>query len=205
MSRLDFVTFAIVAACVFALVFLVYKTMKMYTQPDVSTNPTEEVEDNADLYDDENTYTFDEEGEEITDDSEQPDAAENHSTNDADAGNENEQTTDNKNASSKDSSNDLSSNTSTKDNSNGVPSSYNNNTGKYMVLAGSFRQKANANAYAAQLQGMGYEDAEVSIFNRGTYATILVNRFDSQSDARALKRELSEKGVEAYVLKKRGN
>lgn len=218
MSRLDFVTFAIVAACVVALIFLVYKTMKMYTKSDTPTTNTEETIGDTEQYDDENTYTFDEEDGEEIDDTATTDATNTGNTSGTDSStssdNGEDEVASNDNKSSGNASSDNtnsntnsspSSSSSNDDEEDDFPSSYNSNDGRYMVLAGSYQQEVNAKQQAAKLRRMGYEDAEVSKFNRGAYASVLVDRFDSQSDARSLERELKNKGIEAYVLRKRGS
>lgn len=75
--------------------------------------------------------------------------------------------------------------------------------GEYMVLAGSFRETVNAEAMLAKVKKMGYDEATVERFDRGTYAVVLVNRFDTYSEASALVKTLSGKGVDATVYKKR--
>ncbi len=74
--------------------------------------------------------------------------------------------------------------------------------GEYMVLAGTFRYKANAEAMQRSLEKMGYSGSSVELFDRGAYAVVLVGRYADLSDARALKAELSGKGVQAYVQQK---
>ena len=76
-------------------------------------------------------------------------------------------------------------------------------SGDLLVLAGSFRFKAHAENQARQLKKMGYAEVEVSLFNRGTYASVLVGRFEDYNAAQALVKRLRADGVEAYVQKKR--
>ncbi len=74
--------------------------------------------------------------------------------------------------------------------------------GNYLVIAGSFKSKTNAENQVKRLHKLGYNDASVESFNNGALAVALVDRFSSQSDAQALKKELEAKGVEAIVKKK---
>lgn len=76
-------------------------------------------------------------------------------------------------------------------------------SGSYMVLAGSFREMANAEAMVAKVKKLGYESASVEKFDRGAFAVALVDRFDSYAEANALVKELAKKGVEATVYKKK--
>ena len=75
--------------------------------------------------------------------------------------------------------------------------------GNYLVLAGAFTIMANAEVQAARLKKMGFSEARVALFNRGKYATVLVDRFENKSDATALVSRLGESGVDAYVHLKR--
>ncbi|MFN7118066.1 MAG: SPOR domain-containing protein, partial [Saprospiraceae bacterium] len=75
--------------------------------------------------------------------------------------------------------------------------------GDYLVLAGSFSVRANADTEVSRLQKMGYANAEVSPFNRGKFAVVLVDRFTDMADAQALVKELKSKGVDSYVQEKR--
>ncbi|MFZ4427626.1 MAG: SPOR domain-containing protein [Saprospiraceae bacterium] len=75
--------------------------------------------------------------------------------------------------------------------------------GDYMVLAGSFRQRIYADERLRQLRKMGYPQATVSLFDKGTYAVVVVDRFTTNSEAVQLAQELRRKGVDAIVQKKR--
>lgn len=85
-----------------------------------------------------------------------------------------------------------------------VPESYSSNTsGDYLVLAGSFRETVNAENMAAKVKKLGYGNASVEKFDRGTFAVVLVERFGTYGEASALVKELQGKGIEATVHKKR--
>lgn len=223
-SRFDFVSFTIVAACILALIFLIYKTINMYNQNKAKqADATEQstIDDGeADLYDnDGGTYKFDDE-EEVVDDGTATGTTNNNgsttgtgqdgnsSTNNgpdnnsstADSSTEDKTSDNSKNSTSSDKD---SKSSTLADNSNTTNYSHNKGSGRYMVLAGSFRQESNADSHAAKLRRMGYDGAEVSIFNRGAYASVLVDRFSDKSDARSLVRDLENKGIEALVITKR--
>jgi cell division septation protein DedD len=72
--------------------------------------------------------------------------------------------------------------------------------GKYMVIAGTFRQMANADRMVSRLRKMGYNETRISKFDRGKYAVALVNRFSSLNSARQLERDLESKGIDAEVI-----
>ena len=72
--------------------------------------------------------------------------------------------------------------------------------GLYMVIAGSYKVRRNAEKEVARLQGLGYSNARVGIFNQGTYASVLVNAFDSKAEASALVAELkTQHGIPSYI------
>ena len=76
--------------------------------------------------------------------------------------------------------------------------------GNFLVLAGSFRLRSGAEAEVQRLKNLGYKNAEVTLFNAGTFAAVLVDRFEDLSQAEALANELqTNHGVEAYVHEKR--
>ncbi len=75
--------------------------------------------------------------------------------------------------------------------------------GRYMVIGGSFAQASHAQKELRKIQNAGYPNARVEKFNRGTYASILVERFEQANDAKALVKTLKSKGFDAMVLVKR--
>jgi cell division protein FtsN len=78
-----------------------------------------------------------------------------------------------------------------------------NSAGRYMVIAGSFKQASSAQTQLRKVQKLGYGNARIEKFNRGTYASVLVERFTSRSQAQALVNTLKRKGLDAMVLEKR--
>ena len=77
-------------------------------------------------------------------------------------------------------------------------------SGEYLVLAGSFRYMDHAETAARQLRKKGYRGAKVELFNRGAFANVLVDRFGSYDEAQALVVQLRNDGVyDAYVHRKR--
>lgn len=76
-------------------------------------------------------------------------------------------------------------------------------TGRYMVIAGSFKNASSAQTQLKQVKKMGYGDARIEKFNRGAYATVLVDRFANAGSAKSLVNTLKSKGIDAMVLEKR--
>jgi cell division septation protein DedD len=71
--------------------------------------------------------------------------------------------------------------------------------GAYMVFAGTFKQKINAEKRLSQLRKSGYEEASIEIFDRGRYAVVIAGRFDNMQAAEDLKEKLKGDGFSAVV------
>lgn len=83
-----------------------------------------------------------------------------------------------------------------------TPAATSARSGDYLVLAGSFRYKANAEEMVKKLKRLGYPNAEVGLFNRGAYAVAMVDRFSDAGSARDLVDELKRKhNIDARVKK----
>lgn len=79
-------------------------------------------------------------------------------------------------------------------------------TGDFLVLAGSFRLRSGAEAEVQRLNRLGYDNAEVTLFNNGAFAAVLVDRFSDLAKAEALVNELqTQHSIAAYVHEKRGD
>jgi len=90
------------------------------------------------------------------------------------------------------------------DNDRSVASSGGGSSGKYMVVAGSYLSEANAKSERRRLQKAGYDDAEVVVFNFSNYHTVCAARYNSLSEANALKGKLANgRYPDAYVHRKR--
>jgi cell division septation protein DedD len=77
------------------------------------------------------------------------------------------------------------------------------NYGAYLVVAGSFKSKANAQKVVNQLKQLGYSNAEVGFFNNRTIASPLAGRYATLAAAKAAALSLRQKhGIDAIVKKK---
>ncbi len=190
MSRLDYVTIAIIIVCVAALAILIWKTVSLRNQQN------ETAQQNAgNTLQDYDEYDYYEDTTQIL-----PPTDEDLDDNEVEVYNENKPDDEPVPAEAK---------------SEAVPSQPKagedqpvttvRGGGEYLVLAGSFKIKNNAENEARRLRNMGYGNASAELFNRGAYAVVMVDRFDSASDAQNLVKELKSKGVEAYVQHKRAN
>lgn len=75
--------------------------------------------------------------------------------------------------------------------------------GRYLIIAGSFRQKINAEQRVKALRAAGFKDTRLEKFNRGTYAVALAGQTDRFSSAEKLAAEIIGAGFEAKVMRRR--
>ncbi len=218
MSRLDIITIAIVIACLGALGYLVYKIVSLMNPPEKAETSIQDTY--PDTSADESTYTdwgsktdTNQVDEDLDDnafaaDGQKPASSYDASSYDASELDEApapaaEKPAASKPAPSKPAPTKPAPEATPKGATSGSTSSASTATvsseGKYMVLAGSFKQRANAETQVANLRKKGFANAEVSLFNRSAYAVVLVDRFDNYSDAKQLVADLKAKGVDALV------
>ena len=201
MSRLDWFTIAVVGICIAAIIYLLYKTSNIITGTETKLDPKEQIIDELGLTEDDDATIDPENLETESSDSETTDV---NGTATASTDNEtatSEANTDNIDDSSSKEVNDADSNAND-DNATSSPS--NSKSGEYYVIAGSFSLMHNAENFAAQLQRKGYPNAQVSKFNRGKFASVIVDRFTTSASASALVKELKAKGIDSYLQRKRG-
>lgn len=210
MSRLDYITIAIVAACILAIIFLVYKMTDVFSD----SKPMDKVENVVDKVEEELTdegtidYGDLEDGEEssdgdaTTDDATVAggsDATDNNATTEGQEGYTGDTDTDDDDSGDEDDEGEVA--------SSSTPTSFNNtpsgkSSGKYMVIAGTFKQKSNAQKQLQKLKDLGYTSASVEGFDKGTFAVLLVDRFDDKAKAQRLVSDLKAEGVSSYVKTK---
>lgn len=214
MSRLDYVTIAIVGICILAIMFLVYKMTNVFG----GEPKTDNTEMSADSVEAEDDTVYDYEIDEAIDSSSTTSGTQGNGTTDrtttskpattsvpADKSETSASETDaeddladaGKSSTGKNSSTKPSGTTSTDDDIQASASK-----GKFMVLAGSFKQMASAEAQLKKLKKLGYDNARIEPFNRGAYAVVLVDRFGNMADAEKLVKELSGDGIKSYVKTK---
>lgn len=214
MSRLDIITIAIVVICLAALGYLVYKIAGLYKTEEPTTSITEGYDNNEGT--DEQTYTdWDDEvanaGDDVdldddqlgsyadTDEAPTTDGSSSYSDDELDSGTDIAEEPSSNNDSGSNAGSGGSGATEAATTNNYDNTTRSSNTGKYMVIAGSYRQRVNADNQASKLRGMGYNNTEVTLFDRGTFAVVLVDRFSSYGDAKRLVNELTGKGIDAVV------
>lgn len=206
MGRLDYFSIIIIAICVAAAAFLVY----------IGINFRDDDKDADALYNGmrtydedgkETAYTIDEddllESESASEPARIPSTPANTSTtppNDEDLEYDFLDETPKSTASTETSSNTTARSTSSNSSTSSKSSaSSSRRSGDYMVLAGSFRDAANAEREASRIRNLGFPNTSVERFDKGAFSVILVDRFSTRGSANDLKSQLSDKGVESYV------
>ncbi len=71
--------------------------------------------------------------------------------------------------------------------------------GKYLLLAGSYLIEDNASQMVRKLKKMGYDNAEIVVFDMSQYHSVCAGRFSSRSTAKQESNSLKRKGVDNYV------
>ncbi|MFT4758227.1 MAG: cell division septation protein DedD [Paraglaciecola sp.] len=206
MSRLDFFTIFVVAICILAIIFLIFKATQLANGDGISVpENTSSVADADDFDEDEDLYDSD--GAEIVTDTNTDELGGSANSDEDGMTSAGEADTDNEDAEEEDTMGDLDEAEAETPVISREPEviSTEASLGKYLVIAGTFKIKSGAQTLARQLRNAGYSNAKSSIFDRGTYAIVLVDRFDSQSEANALASKLKSSGIEAYVQAVRGS
>lgn len=93
-------------------------------------------------------------------------------------------------------------------------SSYSNNTpaatssslgqGGYIVVAGNYLLENNASEMVRKLKSAGYNKADKVVFDLSQYYTVVAGSYESRSLANSVSSELTGKGIDNYVLKRKG-
>ncbi|MFT4534119.1 MAG: cell division protein FtsN [Saprospiraceae bacterium] len=70
---------------------------------------------------------------------------------------------------------------------------------KYLLLAGSYLIEDNASTMVQKLKKMGYNNAEVVVFDMSQYHSVCAGRYSNMSSAKQESSSLKRKGVDNYV------
>lgn len=71
--------------------------------------------------------------------------------------------------------------------------------GKYMVMAGSYLLKENAQKMVTKLKAMGYSQSSVVVFSASQYHSVIAARYSSETQARTTATDLKQKGIDSFV------
>jgi cell division protein FtsN len=74
---------------------------------------------------------------------------------------------------------------------------------EYLVWGGSFSTRLGAEEEQAKFKKLGYNKAEISLFDKGKYAVVIVGRYPTQAQAQALVNELKSKHNISAIAKKK--
>lgn len=204
MSRLDLLTIAIVIVCLAALGYLVYKIVNLMNPPEES--PTTSITDTySDPANSEDTYTYDEEADSAStnyDDSDlDDDELDNYNSEDnydASGSRIDESEMDNESTGIAETGTHTTTAPATTTTTS-TSSRSSNSSGRYMVIAGTYKQKINAENQVNKLKRLGYSNAQIELFDRGSYAIVLVDRHDSESAAQTMVGQLRKEGIDSYI------
>lgn len=85
-----------------------------------------------------------------------------------------------------------------------IGGAYSEGTGDYMVIAGAFSKKSNADGVLRKIRNLGYPQAEVVKFDYSDYYSVCVARYETNRDAKKIADSLKSRyDVKAYVHKRR--
>ena len=85
-----------------------------------------------------------------------------------------------------------------------IGGAYSEGSGDYMVIAGAFSVKDNANGVLQKIRDLGYPQAEVVKFDYSDYYSVCVARYETNRDAKKIADSLKSRyDVKAYVHKRR--
>jgi len=84
-------------------------------------------------------------------------------------------------------------------NSSNVTKAIAGDGGKYMVMAGSYLLKENAQKMVTKLKAMGYTQASVVVFSSSQYHSVIAARYSSETQARTTATDLKQKGIDSFV------
>jgi hypothetical protein len=77
-----------------------------------------------------------------------------------------------------------------------------NSYGTYMLISGNYLVESNAQEMVKKLNSLGFSNAEIVIFDRSQYHTVIASRFEAYDSALQSADVLRQKGVECYVKKR---
>lgn len=82
------------------------------------------------------------------------------------------------------------------------PTYASSSSGNYLIIAGNYLIKDNANQMKRKLQKASFPNAEVAVFERSQYHTVIAGRYSDYADALDGSNVLKRQGIDCYVKKK---
>lgn len=77
-----------------------------------------------------------------------------------------------------------------------------NSSGDYMVIAGNYLVQSNARGMTKKLANLGYPNAEIGVFDRSQYHTVIAYRDDNYGSAVEIANAIKRQGIDCYVKKR---
>ncbi|MBT8228953.1 MAG: SPOR domain-containing protein [Bacteroidia bacterium] len=74
--------------------------------------------------------------------------------------------------------------------------------GSYMIIAGNYLLKSNAEIMTSKLKDLGHKSSYIAVFDQSQYHTVIASRFRSYESAANSANALKRQGVDCYVKKK---
>jgi len=74
--------------------------------------------------------------------------------------------------------------------------------GEYLVIAGNYLVESNAKEMTRKLSNLGYPSADIGVFDRSQYHTVIASRHSSYSSALEVENAIKRQGIDCYVKKK---
>lgn len=81
-------------------------------------------------------------------------------------------------------------------------SSSGGSNGNYMIIAGSYTERYNADKMVAKLEKLGFDNARVVHFDNSNLHAAVAGYYANNSSAKEAKNSLASKGVDCYVKRK---
>ena len=86
--------------------------------------------------------------------------------------------------------------------STSTSTSYSGSSAPYMIIAGNYLLKSNAEIMTTKLKDLGHSNAHVAIFDQSQYHTVIASRFNNYESAANSANALKRQGVDCYVKKR---
>lgn len=77
-----------------------------------------------------------------------------------------------------------------------------NSSGDYMVIAGNYLVQSNARGMTKKLSNLGYPNAEIGVFDRSQYHTVIAYRDNNYGSAVEIANAIKRQGIDCYVKKR---
>lgn len=216
MSKLDWFTILVIAVCVLAIGALIWNMKGLLGDGQQQTDVSENYEDGDLSEDADDTYDINIDGDEDGDDGAVTDSegGVNSAENTGETINydlEDSETPESTTVADRSSDTDVATEdggaVSRRINTNTSPSNNRSDSdvdsGRFMVIVGSYKQMASAERMQRILKTKGYRDARIELFDNGTFARVLVGRSTSYAGAQDIQADLLADGFRDILIQEK--